>query len=74
MTKKDYIAIANVIKDSKKALLYATVNAGETKRAIQVITEGLAHCFSIDNNNFDYERFYSYVADETKRYKDFTDR
>jgi hypothetical protein len=49
MTKKDYIAIANLLADIGKKEI-----ADET---FFYLTERLADHFKIDNPNFDYERF-----------------
>jgi hypothetical protein len=73
MTKKDYIAIANALKDAKNSLMYATVNAGETKRSLDIVSEYIAKVFKIDNVNFDRVRFFEYL-EGNKRYKDFTDK
>ena len=57
MTKKDYILLANAISQAKTSLLYATVNAGETKRSIETIIEILGNELKKDNPRFDYDKF-----------------
>lgn len=69
MSKKDYIAIANAIKDCRADTKKGVAKSLELER----FTDKLATIFTIDNNNFDRGRFYAYIQDETKRYKDFTD-
>ena len=61
MTKKDYIAIGNAIKEAKKSLLYATLDTGETKRTIDIVTEYLAIVFKKDNANFNKQRFFDFM-------------
>ncbi len=57
MTKKDYILLAATIHSAYKALMYATVNAGETKRSIEVVIDQLGVALYNDNNRFDIDRF-----------------
>lgn len=57
MTKKDYILQAEAIRDSKSALEYASLNLGETQRAIQVVAYTLANRLQKDNPKFDKNRF-----------------
>lgn len=58
MTKKDYELIAEAIKDAKSHLLYATTNAGETKRAVSHIADILAIRLEKENPRFNADKFY----------------
>ena len=73
MTKKDYIAIANILKDIHKEYNLATGNNTEALEVWLSIVRQLKYLFKIDNDNFDDLRFWNYVFDNSKRYKDFTD-
>lgn len=57
MTKKDYILLASAIHSAYKALMYATVNAGETKRSAEVIADQISVALYNDNNHFDNDKF-----------------
>ena len=75
MSKKDYIAIANVIKDTNK---YIKKNVSKDYQqaqlnAIRTLSFNLSNVFATDNPNFDNARFFEYIESE-KRYKDFTDK
>lgn len=70
MSKKDYIAIANAIKDVRADTKKGTAKSLELERFVtKLIT-----IFETDNPNFNVSRFEMYLHDDTKRYKDFTDR
>jgi len=80
MSKKDYIAIANAIKDTNKYIISTTHTSkimteyGEHQLlGIKKLVESLIMVFQSDNDNFDTARFYNYIESD-KRYKDFTDR
>ena len=70
MSKKDYIAIANVIKDIRYITALDTYN---TKfDLIDDITKRLAILFEIDNSQFSQSRFINYIKSE-KRTPDIRD-
>ena len=72
MTKKDYIAIANVIKDCKQFVKDNTPN-DDIILGINMVMNSLLPMFRQDNHNFDTTKFIDYVNSD-KRYKDFTDK
>lgn len=57
MTKKDYIILAENIKQSHISLKYASVNIGETNRCIEHIVVSLCAVLQRDNSRFSQERF-----------------
>lgn len=57
MTKKDYILIANAFNYAKGALAYASTNAGETARTLEITAEILATRLKGDNARFDEKKF-----------------
>ena len=59
MSKKDYILIAEAIKSAQTSLLYATTNAGETRRSVEHVAQNLAFTLAIENPLFNTERFLS---------------
>ncbi len=59
MTKKDYVLIAQAIKESHTALCYATTSRGETDRAIEITAQVLASYLKKENpkfNSYIFER------------------
>ena len=60
MSRKDYVAIAAVIKGSFEA---APSEAG--KNAIRHVTNGITGVLRADNLNFDAQRFYAACGLET---------
>ena len=72
MSKKDYIAIANILKDFKKENnndYQANVNEDD----YETLINKFIRMFALDNDSFDGGRFWDYVHSD-KRYKDFTDK
>lgn len=59
MTKKDYELIAKAIEGAGVALRYASVNTGETRRALQIVTLQLSSALAIENPRFDKDKFYN---------------
>lgn len=57
MTKKDYILIANSIKNAQDSLLYASTNPGETKRSIEIVSKILSMSLQNDNPLFNTDKF-----------------
>ncbi len=57
MTKKDYVLIASSLKIAHGALMYGTVNAGETNRAIEIVAEVLASELQKENEKFNRDIF-----------------
>ena len=57
MTRKDYIAIAGAVRSARQALMYATVNAGETKRCIEIVSLSIAVILQNDNTLFNKDKF-----------------
>lgn len=57
MTKKDYIVLAESIKQSHISLKYATVNIGETNRCLEHIAIALCAVLARDNDKFSQDRF-----------------
>lgn len=60
MTKKDYILLATVIKNSRSALQYATTAPTETKRSLDIVRDYLATALEKDNPRFDIVKFLDY--------------
>jgi hypothetical protein len=58
MTRKNYVLLAQAIKEARTALLYASVNVGETERSVGHIASEIALQLKRDNARFDYTRFY----------------
>ena len=56
MTRKHYVAIANILKKEYDDAMYRTENFSEPK-LIQDVAENLADYFATDNGNFDRARF-----------------
>jgi hypothetical protein len=57
MSRKDYIKIANAIREAHNALNYATLDRAETDRSVDIITKTLAVVLANENERFDYNRF-----------------
>lgn len=57
MTKKDYVLLSASIHSAYKALMYATTNANETKRSIEIVIDQIGVALYNDNNHFDIDKF-----------------
>ena len=56
MTKKDYIVIANAIRENRNAILY---NTEITRLGIyRLVVDSLANKLKLDNPSFNYEKFF----------------
>jgi hypothetical protein len=72
MTKKDYIAIANIFKkfNGTNGILSSTHFDGVNETTL---LNEFCNMFALDNVHFDKNRFIEYIESD-KRYKDFTDK
>jgi hypothetical protein len=64
MTKKDYIAIANGLKEIKRKVDCNIDTFNEVCYMLQKV-------FHIDNSNFNSERFDNYINDPNKHLKSY---
>jgi len=71
MTKKDYIAIANGIKEVKRTVNQNCKESVYMDHGINQVIDKLADIFQIDNNNFNHVRFMGYIADSNKHLKSY---
>ena len=57
MSRKDYVAIAEVIRSAKKECIYGTETEPDVHYFEDLVIKGLADVFADDNPRFDYARF-----------------
>jgi hypothetical protein len=61
MTKKDYIAIADAIREARKDATTAQPDSASVSYGIDLVQREIVRVLRADNPRFDADRFHAYI-------------